>query len=97
MQKIEYFTCVTTHFFKYSYFSVPKEFKLNSTNYLIMKIHNRKELQSIAINHSADLDHEDFVKICRKYTSKRFSFLTSDTILPANKFLRFRKNLWTPL
>ena len=58
-----------------------------------MKIHNRKELQSIAINHSADLDHEDFVKICRKYTSKRFSFLTSDTILPANKFLRFRKNL----
>ena len=87
MQKIEYFTCVITHFFKYSYFSVPKEFKLNSTNYLIMKIHDRKEFQSIAINHSAGLDHEDFVKIC----------ITSDTILPANKFLRFRKNLLTPL
>ena len=62
-----------------------------------MKIHDRKEFQSIAINHSADLDHEDFVKICRNCTSKPFSFLTSDTILPANKFLRFRKNLLTPL
>ena len=27
------------------YFSVPKEVRLNSTHYLIMKIHNRRELQ----------------------------------------------------
>ena len=37
-------------------FSVPKEVRLNSTHYLIMEIHNRRELQQIAIDHSADID-----------------------------------------
>ena len=39
-----------------SYFSVPKDIRLNSSHYLIMKIDNRKELQNITINHSADID-----------------------------------------
>ena len=43
-------------FITQSYFSVPKDVRLNSTHYLIMKINNRKELQNIAINHSADID-----------------------------------------
>ena len=34
-----------------SYFSIPKDVRLNSTHYLIMKINNRKELQNISINH----------------------------------------------
>ena len=38
------------------YFTVPKDVKLNSTHYIIMKINHRKELQNIAINHSADID-----------------------------------------
>ena len=46
-----------------SYFSVPKDVRLNSTHYLIMKINNRKELQNIAVNHSADIDYKDFMKI----------------------------------
>ena len=32
-------------FITQSYFSVPKEVRLNSTDYLIIKIHNKKELQ----------------------------------------------------
>ena len=48
-----------------SYFSVPKDIKLNSTHYLIMKINNRKKLQNIAIDHSADIDYNDFVRIYR--------------------------------
>ena len=44
-------------------FSVPKDVRLNSTHYLIMKINNRKELQNIAINHAADIDYKDFMKI----------------------------------
>ena len=32
-------------FITQSYFSVPKEVRLNSTHCLIMKIHNKKELQ----------------------------------------------------
>ena len=43
-------------FITQSYFSVQKEVRLNSTHYLIMKIHNKRELQQIAINHSADID-----------------------------------------
>ena len=58
-----------------------------------MKINNRKELQNIAINHSADIDYNDFVRIYRECTRKPYSFLTIDTTLPASDPLRFRKNL----
>ena len=43
-------------FIKQSYFSVPRDVRLDLTHYLTMKINNRKELQNIAINHSADID-----------------------------------------
>ena len=43
-------------FITQSYFSVPKDVRLNSTHYLIMKINNKRELQNIAINHSEDID-----------------------------------------
>ena len=59
-----------------------------------MKINNRKELQNIAINHSADIDYKDFMKIYREYTKEPFNFLTTDTTLPASEPLRFRKNLF---
>ena len=39
-----------------SYFSVPKNVRLNSTHYLIIKINSKREFRSIAINHSADVD-----------------------------------------
>ena len=48
------------------YFSVPKDVRLNSAHYLIMKINNKRELQNIAINHSADIDYQDFIKIYRE-------------------------------
>ena len=56
-------------FITQSYFSVPKNVRLNSTH-LIMKINNRKELQNIAINHFADIDYNDFVRIYRACTRK---------------------------
>ena len=43
-------------FITQSYFSVSKDVRLNSTHYFIMKINNKRELQNIAINHSADID-----------------------------------------
>ena len=43
-------------FITQSYFSVPKDVRLNSTHYLIMKINNKRELQNIATNHSADIN-----------------------------------------
>ena len=74
-----------------SYFSVPKDVRLNSTHYLIMRINKKRELQNIAINHSADIDYKDFTKIYRKCTKKSFNFLAIDTTLPASDPLRFRK------
>ena len=76
------------------YFSVPKDVRLNSTHYLIMKINNRRELQNIATDHSADIDYQDFKKIYRECTKEPYNFLTIDTTLPASDPLRFRKNLF---
>ena len=81
-------------FITQSYFSVPKDVGLNSTHYLIMKISSRKELQNIVINHSADIDYNNFVRIYRECIRKPYSFLTIDTTLPASDPLRFRKNLF---
>ena len=79
-------------FITQSYFSVPKDPRLNSTHYLIMKIHDGRELQNIAKNHSADIDYKDFVKIYRNCANEPYSFLTVDTTLPADNPMRFRKN-----
>ena len=80
-------------FITQSYFSVPKDVRLNSTHYLIMKINNRKELQNIAIKDSADINHNNFARIYRECTRKPYSFLTIDATLPASDPLRFRKKL----
>ena len=79
-------------FITQSYFSIPKEVRLNSTHYLIMRIHNRKELQQIAINHSADIDYKDFLKIYKNCTKEPYSFFTINTTLPADNPMRSRKN-----
>ena len=66
-------------------------------HYLIMKINNKRELQNIAINHSADIDYEDFIKIYRECTNESFNFMTIDTTLPTSNSLRFNKNLFDTL
>ena len=81
-------------FITQSYFFVPKDVRLNSTHYLIMKINNKIELQNIAINHSAYIDYQDFMKIHREYTKEPYNLLTIDTTLPASDPIRFRKNLF---
>ena len=77
-----------------SHFSLPKDARLNSTHYLIMKINNGRELQNMAINHSADIDYQGFKKIYRECTKEPFNFLTVDTTLSASNPLRFRKKLF---
>ena len=84
-------------FITQSYFSVPKDVRLNSTHYLIMKINNKRELQNIAINHSADIDYQDFIKIYRECTKEPYNFLTIDTTLSSSNPLRFGKNLFDTL
>ena len=58
-----------------------------------MKINNKRELQNIAINHSADIDYKDFMNIYRECTKEPYPFLKIDTTLPASDALRFRTHL----
>ena len=81
-------------FITQSYFSVPKDVRLNTTHYFIMKINNKRELQNIAINHSADIDYQDFIKIYRECTKEPYNFLTINTTFPASDPLRFRKKFF---
>ena len=80
-------------FISQSYFGIPKDVRLNTTHFLIMRIPNKRELQSIAINHSTDVEFDEFKDIYKKCTSDPYSFLTIDTTLPASNPLRFRKNI----
>ena len=53
-----------------------------------MKINNRKDLQQIAIDHSADIDYKDFLKIYRNCTKVPYSFFIIDVY---NLTMKFRK------
>ena len=59
-----------------------------------MKI-NKRELQNIAINHSADIDYQGFIKMYRECIKEPYNFLTIDIKL--RNPLRFRKNLFDTL
>ena len=62
-----------------------------------MKPNNKRELQNIAINHSADIDYKDFMKIYRECIKEPFNFLMIDTTLPSSNPLRLTKNLFDTL
>ena len=80
-------------FITQSYFKVPKDVRLNSKHFFIMKIPNKGELQQIALNNSSDIDFKDFINIYNKSTKEPYSFFVNDTTLPSDNSLRFRKNL----
>ena len=81
--------------FTQSYFKVPKDIRLNSTHFFIMKILNKREFQQIALNHSSYIDFKDFMKIYKECTKEPYSFLVNDTTLQPNNPLRFRYNLFS--
>ena len=68
-------------FITQSYFKVLKDVRLNTTDFFIMKIPNKRELQQNAISHSSDIDFKNFVNIYKKCTNKPYSFLVNDTTL----------------
>ena len=81
-------------FITQSYFKVPKDVRLNTTHFFIMKIPDKREIQQIAINHSSAIDFKDFIKIYKKCTDRPYSFLVHDTTLSSDNPLKFRKNLY---
>ena len=49
-------------FITQTYLSVPKDVRLNSTHYFMMKINNNRELQNFATHHSSEINYQDFKK-----------------------------------
>ena len=88
---------ISVVFITQSYFSVPKDVGLNSMHYFIMKINNSRELRNVEINHSADINYKDFMKVYGECTKEPYNFLTIDTTLPSSNPLGFRKNLFDTL
>ena len=84
---------ISIDFITQSCFKVPKDVRLNSTHDFILKIPNKRELQQIALNHSSDIGFKDFRKIYKKCTVEKYSCLVSNTTLPSDNPLKFRKNL----
>ena len=72
---------------------MPKNIRLNSTHYFVMKIPNKGEFQQISFNHSSDIDFQDFINLYKNCTAKPYSFLFIDTTLPSDNSSSFRKNL----
>ena len=78
-------------FITLSYFAVPKNIRLNSTHYFIMKILNKREFQQIAFNHSSDIDFKDFMNLYKKYFAKLYIFLVIDATLASDEKIRDEK------
>ena len=60
-------------FITQSCFRTPKDARLNSTHYVIMKIESKKELQNIAQENAGDIVFKDFLKTYKDYTSEPYS------------------------
>ena len=84
---------ISIAFITLSHFKVPREVRLNSLHFFIMKIPNKRELQQIALNYLSVIDFKDFMKIYKKCTTEPYSFLVNDTTVPSDDPLRFKKNL----
>ena len=68
-------------FITLSYFTVPKNIRLNSADCYIMKIRNTRVFQQIAFNHSSDIDFRYFMSLYKKCSAKPYSFLVIDSTL----------------
>ena len=63
-----------------SYFAVPKN-QTKSYSFFYYEIINKRKIQKIAFNNSADTDFEDFMNIYKKCNTKPYSLLVIDITL----------------
>ena len=72
-------------FIRQSYFTVPKNIRLNSSPYFVMKIQNKQKLQQSAVSHWSDIDFQDFMNLYKKCTVKPYLLLVIiATLAPDN-------------
>ena len=70
---------ISIAFITQSYFRTPKDARLNSIHYILMKMGNKKELKSIAEENSGHLDFKEFLEIYSYCTKEPYSFMMVDT------------------
>ena len=80
-------------FITQSCFAVPKNIRLNSTHYSIMKISHKRELHQIAFNHLSDIDFKGFMSLYKKCTVKPYYFIVINANLASNNPSCVRKSL----
>ena len=74
-------------------FCFPKNIRLNSKHYVVLKIPKKRDLPEMAFNHSSDIDFTDCLNLYKKCIKKLYSFLVTDTTLASDNPLCFRKCL----
>jgi hypothetical protein len=72
-----------------SYFSTPKDIRLQCNYFIFYNISNERELSEIQRDHCLDIDKETFKKYFNKATSEPYSFFLIDK---KSRELKFRKN-----
>ena len=82
-------------FITQSYFRTPKDARLSSTHYILMKIGNKKELKIIAEENSGHLDFKAFLKIYNYCTNEPYSFMMVDSRPTAR--VTFKNNVDEPI
>ena len=69
--KLNTYLTFSTH----SYVVVPKNIRLISAHYFVVKIPNKRELQQIAFNHSSHIECQDCMYLYKKCTAKPYNYL----------------------
>ena len=80
-------------FITQSYLAVPKDIRLNSKQYFLMKIPNKRELKQIPSHISSEIEFKNFMNLYKKCTAKPNSVLLVDATVTSDNSLSFRKNL----
>ena len=86
---------ISIAFITQSYFRTPKDARLNSAHYILMKMGNKKELKSIAEEKLGHLDFKDILKIYNYCTNEPYSFMMVDTRPTAR--VTFKKKFNEPI
>ena len=77
-----------------SFFKVPEDVRLNTTNVFIPKIPNKIDFQQIVLNYLSDISTKDSIKIHKECTAEPYFFLVNDTTLASDNPLKFGKSLF---
>ena len=80
---------ISVVFITQCYFAVPKNIRLNSAHYFVMKIPNKRDLQQIGFNHWSHIDFQDYESL--KKVHWKIFFLVIDTTLASDNSSRFWK------